>query len=201
MFLQGKIQEVTSLRCVILSDFISLEFSLWQLSVCKAEKELKSSFDTVLLFGAEGKRYLSTVDPRRSNWTRYLRPAPDRDSANLVVVLRPILDHNNKTHHIRLHRRLQNPDSHDSPSSWRAVVVVAPKNHPPFPTLVAVVGEAHETPWEPAPFSPGTRRRPGGETVLTSGSNNVLQQPGGGAGVNVGPTLHSAYDVAPSRVW
>ncbi|KAK4292636.1 hypothetical protein Pmani_034613, partial [Petrolisthes manimaculis] len=44
------------------------------------------------VFGGEGKRYLSTVDPRRSNWARYLRPAPDRDSANLVVVLRPILE-------------------------------------------------------------------------------------------------------------
>ncbi|CAL4080601.1 unnamed protein product, partial [Meganyctiphanes norvegica] len=42
------------------------------------------------VFSGEGKRYLSTVDPRRSNWTRYLRPAPDRDQANLVVVARPM---------------------------------------------------------------------------------------------------------------
>ncbi|KAK8737808.1 hypothetical protein OTU49_004254, partial [Cherax quadricarinatus] len=59
------------------------------------ERDIPDDFCMVNLwevFSGEGKRYVSTVDPRRSNWTRYLRPAPDRDSANLVVVLRPILD-------------------------------------------------------------------------------------------------------------
>ncbi|KAF2352420.1 hypothetical protein FHG87_016823 [Trinorchestia longiramus] len=44
------------------------------------------------VFTSEGKRYVSTVDPTRSNWTRFLRPAPDRDAANLVVVPRPVHD-------------------------------------------------------------------------------------------------------------
>nr|XP_027238392.1 uncharacterized protein LOC113829420 [Penaeus vannamei] len=64
------------------------------------ERDIPDDFCMVNLwevFSGEGKRYLSTVDPRRSNWTRYLRPAPDRDSANLVVVPRPMLEPGEET--------------------------------------------------------------------------------------------------------
>ncbi|KAF2355420.1 Reverse transcriptase domain [Trinorchestia longiramus] len=61
--------------------------------VCAAEESL--------VFTSEGKRYVSTVDPTRSNWTRFLRPAPDRDAANLVVVPRPVHDLGHRLANVR----------------------------------------------------------------------------------------------------
>ena len=44
----------------------------------------------VQIFGPNNRRrYVSTVNPEKSNWFRYLRPAPSRDQRNLAVVFRP----------------------------------------------------------------------------------------------------------------
>ncbi|KAK2714246.1 uncharacterized protein LOC136039763 isoform X2 [Artemia franciscana] len=40
------------------------------------------------VYGESGKHYVSILDPQRSNWFRYLRPAPTREERNLAAVVR-----------------------------------------------------------------------------------------------------------------